>query len=408
MKKNIILTILFAMIGSTSFSQIVFEDGYFINDSNQTIHCLIKNVDWKNNPFKFEYKMSPGDAVHTADIQQVKEFGIAGISKYVRATVNIDRSSDEIKDLSTQRNPIFHQEQLFLKVLIEGKASLFFFKDESLTRFFYKTDDSAINQLVYKRYITNGNMIAQNNKFRQQLLFALRCKGIGRQNVEYLRYSKREIEKLFLIYNQSAGSDYVNYESKQDKDLFHLSIRPGVNFSSLAIDDYLSSLRSADFGNNLNLRLGIEAEYIFPFNRNKWGLIIEPTYQSFKAKSIKEASTVVGGKILENVDYKSIEWPMGIRHYFFLNDKSKIFLNVSYNIDFFSLGSKIKITRNDGSVLYSLDINPNRNLVFGAGYKFKNKYSVELRYYTKREILRYVYWSSDYKTIAIMFGYTLF
>ena len=54
--------ILFLIIG-ISFSidcnsQISYVKGYYINDSNQKINCLIRNVDWRNNPKEFEYKIS--------------------------------------------------------------------------------------------------------------------------------------------------------------------------------------------------------------------------------------------------------------------------------------------------------------------------------------------------------------
>ncbi len=74
MRKQLLLIALFTILCAESYSQIIFENGYFIDESNNKIECLIKNVDWKNNPTEFEYKFSQNDTVHKATFKTVKEF----------------------------------------------------------------------------------------------------------------------------------------------------------------------------------------------------------------------------------------------------------------------------------------------------------------------------------------------
>jgi hypothetical protein len=117
---------------------------------------------------------------------------------------------------------------------------------------------------------------------------------------------------------------------------------------------------------------------------------------------------VSGGVLIASVDYSSIEVPLSLRHYFFLNNSSKIFINASYIFDL-SSKSSIEFNRNDGSNLNSLEIETRNNLAMGIGYKQNDKYSLEVRYQTNREILgNYSFWSSEYKTLSIIFGYSLF
>ena len=172
MKKQLLILAFLSITILRSYSQIKFENGYFINDTNQKVECLIKNIDWRNNPIEFEYMLSQNAIIQKASIKTVKEFGINGVTKYIRTTVNIDRSSDDLKNMSSERNPIFQEEQLFLKVLVEGKASLLLYENGNLTRFFFKTNDSITSQLVYKQYLAE-NRISQNNYFRQQLFSRL-------------------------------------------------------------------------------------------------------------------------------------------------------------------------------------------------------------------------------------------
>jgi hypothetical protein len=61
-------------------SQISFIEGYYINNSDEKTACFIKNVDWKNNPLKFEYKSTKESEKKTLTIESVKEFEIINVS----------------------------------------------------------------------------------------------------------------------------------------------------------------------------------------------------------------------------------------------------------------------------------------------------------------------------------------
>lgn len=425
MRNQILFFVLIAFSSIESYSQIIFENGYFINESNQKTECLIKNIEWKNNPTEFEYKLTQNANIQKGGIKNVKEFGITGVSKYIRALVKIDKSSDNINNMGYNRNPIFNEEELFLKVLIEGKASLFYYEKGNLTRFFFKTNDSNINQLVYKRYlikknnthyivantpiITDNYYVTQNNYFRQQLYNDLKCMGITMRDVEYIKYKKRDLKRFFTKYNECINTGYIDFEPKQKKDLFNLSFRPGINLSNLAIQNSIPDPRDTDFGNELSFRFGIESEYILPFNKNKWGVIIEPTYQYYKSEKSKEAKDVSGGILISKINYHSIALPIGIRHYFHLNDDSKIFANISHTHNY-SRKSSFDFSRIDGSSYRPLDAKErSKTLDLGIGYKYKDRYSLEIRYQTKRNIVNdYINWYSEYKIFSVIFGISLF
>ena len=113
MKKNVALILIILAFSLKGYSQIIFEKGYFINNSNQKIECLIKNNDWKNNPETFEYKLSENSEPAIADVKSAKEFGIYSISKYIRSTVKIDKSKENLDDLSYDKEPTYVEEVLF-------------------------------------------------------------------------------------------------------------------------------------------------------------------------------------------------------------------------------------------------------------------------------------------------------
>ncbi len=395
--KNIIFVVLITFLTLNSYSQITFENGYFIDNKGSQTDCLIKNMDWNNNPTEFEYKLSENSNIIHVTIQNIKEFGILNYSKYERFTVKIDRSSERINTLSFNRNPEFTEETLFLKVIIAGNATLYQYRDKNADRYFYNMDNYT-EQLIFKSYKKTDTQVAQNKKYKQQLFLSLKCDDISMDDINGLEYYKKELMNFFIKYNKCKQDDFVNFEQtkKESKSLFNLYIRPGLKSSSLSIENNRKIGRDLDFGSALTFRIGLEAEYIMPFNKNKWALILEPTYQYFKTEGELADQTV-------KANYTSIEVPIGIRHYFYLNENSKLFINASI-LFHLNLNSKIEF-----ETIQDLDIKGANNLAFGFGYNYNKKYSIELSYQTNRDIISsYFNWGSDYSGLSIIFGYNIF
>ena len=402
-----ILLVLGIIINFNLYSQIAFEKGYFIDNSNQKIECIIKNSDWRYNPTDIEYKLYEGGEILKANIKNIAEFNIYNISKYIRSTVKIDKSSENINYLDSNKNPVFIVELLFLKVLVEGKTNLYIYENINLQRFFYSKGNSNIEQLVHKIYLNDDNIL-NNNMFKQQLWNDLKCPTIEIDKVEKLEYRKNSLINFFVEYNKCNNLDFTNYDKKVKKDLFNLTFRMHLNNSSLSIENALYKNSLTHFENKNSFGFGIETEFILPYNKNKWAIIIEPTYQNFKSEKITDVDYVSGGKLITNLDYTSIEVPLGLRHYIFINTNFKIFVNISY-IFAFNTKSYIELKGVDNSPFKTLEIKSRNNLGVGLGFKFKDKYSLEIRYHTSRNILGdYLYWQSNYNTFAIMTGYSIF
>lgn len=392
--KAVVFFSLLSILNLSSFSQIRFENGYFLLNDGKRIDCLIKNLDWKNNPKEFYYKFFKDDITKTANVEDVIEFGVINQSKYKRFDVDIDQSSEDIAWLSKTKAPTFKKDRLFLKVLIEGKASLYLYESTNITRFFMSVDTVKIEQLIFKNYFVTQGIIEQNNTFRNQLWNNLKCDQIEIKNINKLNYAQNELIDLFILYNNCNRFTIVNYDKKKKKGSFNLSIRPGINSSKFFLQNAISNTTVLEFENKLNLRFGAEAEFIIGFNKNKWAIAVEPVFQYYKSEGFANG-------VKASMDYKSIELLAQIRHYFFLNDNSKIFINGNVIYDF-PFNSSIKIEN-----YYSLGINSRLDLSFGLGYKYK-KYSCEIRYMSNRGILSdYLYWSSQYKTISLILGYTI-
>jgi len=390
-KQLLILTVLLSLITN---AQIIFEKGYYITNDDQKIDCFIKNNDWKYNPSEFDYQLYLGAEIKKASIENVKEFGIDGYSKYIRAKVKTDRSSQKLKQLTYEKNPTLKEEILFLKPLIEGSHSLYEYEDPISQTYFYAKEDGIIETLIYKKYLRSKFEIAENIQFKRQLWNNFKCDSFSQKDIELLEYNREELIKFFAKYHECHNSEFTRYDHDKKRDLFNLSIRPGLNYTSFSIDNSQTDTYDTDFGRRATFRLGIEAEVILPFNKNKWGLLFEPTYQEFKAKSENSRTTA-------EVNYRSIELPIGLRHYFFLNENNTFFINGICLFDF----------TNDSFIHFNsvptFEFVSNINFGFGIGYKYNNRYGIELRYHSNRELLKnYSSWSSDYKTVSFIIGYS--
>ncbi|MEM6524205.1 MAG: tRNA modification GTPase [Bacteroidota bacterium] len=380
-----------------SYSQVTYEKGYFLHNSGEKIECLIENLDWKNNPLSFSYKLTENSDIQKANVEEVKEFGVYDFVKYIRKTVDIDLSRDEPSNLSDTRRPIFNKKTLFFKVLLESEVSLLMYENSSLRRFFLNVTDSTY-QLIFKSYQSINKTIRQNNRYKQQLANTLTCSSITAQKIENLEYKRKNLMIFFIEYFKCRDLTYVNYVKKKKRDLFNLSFRIGLNQSSLSIENKNNILtrRAVDFEDGPIFSFGIETEFLLPFHKNKWSVIIEPTYRYFITSEVISRGNV-------EVEYEFLEIPIGIRRYFFVNDASKFFVNGSVVNDI-DMNSTIDFEQDT-----DLEIQSAVNFSLGVGYKRNDKFLLELRYFTGREVLtQFIDWSSSYKNFSLILGYSIF
>lgn len=403
MKKLILFFTL--LIPILSFSQITFEKGYFIDNSDNKTECLIKNLDWRNNPVSFNYKIDEASQINTGTLKDIKLFEIYNHAKYVRATLKIDRSSSDLSKLSDTGIPVFVEETLFLEQLVDGDADLYKYVNGNLFRYFFQVGNQDIEQLIYKPFEVEPTMIAYNEEYKHQLETALICASMNSEKIKTTAYKEKDLTSLFLKYNKCADPDF-EFKSKTAKGVLNLSLRPRMNFASLVLANSNSKSRF-EMENKISFGLGAEAEYVFPFNKNKWSIIIEPTYQSYKAEKTTDVNNLSGGKLITTVVYNSIELPLGLRHYMYLNAQSKLFINLQYVIDL-NVNSSIDFKRSDNATFNSIHVRSVPNLALGVGYNYNEKYGVEFRFFNNREVTAdYYYWLSKYQNMSLILSYKL-
>jgi hypothetical protein len=407
------LTLFLFLITLTTYAQGKYQQGYFIDMNNNRVNCFIKDIDKAATPEKFDYRLTEGGERLTGTINTIKEFGIGDRKKYVRATIKLDKSlyhTTDIGRFSNEKSPVFEEVTVFLNVLVDGDASLYMYEYGSLRRYFFKTTESEIYPLVYKKYVFidegfgSTDQLKENKEFHQQLFNQVNCGNMQAGDIMKISYTRRELVKHFDEYNTCKGIDYVNYDSKQTQTVFNVNLRPGI---ALGEKVFNGGRWDGKFENKMVFRFGVEFEILLPFHKNKLAIIIEPNYINYKSENVPVNFQVTEtGSSVVNLSsyYEAIEVPVGLRYYFYLNSDSKLFVNAAY-LPSSTINSKITREGNDITQLGSPT-----GYAFGAGYNFNNKYAVEVQYSTRETIYQGPgsLMNTNFNAISILLSYNLF
>lgn len=393
MKSQIILLCLL-FLSTICFGQNNVKKGYYIDEDNNRVECLIRYFAWKSNPSFFEYKKSDNDSFKKLTIDDVKEFAIDDVCKYEKHTVDIDRSTTNLDNMNNKRASEFKSETLLLKVHVEGKATLYGYSENSLTRFFYKLDDGTLKQLIYKQYINDNNELATNNGYKQQLLNNMKCVSITKNQIQKLKYHTVSLSKHFSEYNTCQGYAFTNFEAKPKRKRLAFTPRFGIRSATLDTKIHTFENRYFETGDIRTFRYSLEVDYTLDILNNNLAILFEPTYQYLAYEQALESNYV-------EVDFKSIELQTGLRYYFNFTKKASLFLNGSFIFDM-PLRSDM-IYRNSSN----LSMRNSFGFAGGVGFKFFNL-SLEFRQQSVRNMLALAPNSTgDFTCYSFILGYKL-
>ena len=398
------LSVFLFCISFITYSQSTFRPGYFIDEAGNRTNCLIKDLDWRDNPTEFSFKIEEDGQERVQTLSGVVEFGVNDKSKYQKFEVQIDRSRDKIEDLDNSFAPNFNEETLFLKVLIEGQVSLYSYQAQTLQRFFIRTANSSrVQQLVFKKFVTaaNPDQVSINQTYKQQLRNVLQCNGSG-PKVENMLYARKDLRKAFINYYECQGLEYEDFDLTDRSELINITLKAGISGSSfIAKNDDLKYLENGtliptniQFPTSIAVRISAEIEFVLPYKNGVWAFALEPNYQWYKA------SYTTPGQDAQ-IDYTNLEIAAGPRRYFNISEKSRLYAGASAGLNFLNSDSFLIATNQILEVKNSLSI------ILSGGYKFSDKISIEGRYMLDKDLLQaYNSWFGPFSNFALLAGYT--
>lgn len=390
------LPFLLILITTICFSQNYFEKGYIINNNGERIECFIKNEDWKSNPTEIAYKSNLDSESKTANLQNTSEFGIDIFFKYIRVTVDMERTTMDLNNYNYDRTPKFKTETVFLKALKESDISLYSYEENNLHLYFIKKGTNKIEQLINKPYKLDEARVDYYQYYKQQLINSLQCDGL-KADIEKTGYNKSGLMEVFEKYYKCSGQTVKEISKDKGKTEIKFYVTPGVTLRSYKLER-AGENATADFAAKPSARIGAEMEVILPFNHAKWALFIEPNYETYSfSKEIPTYNNVT-------IEEQTIYAPIGVRHYMLINKNSKLFLDLALNL-FIAKNSK----GNYGATDENFEVKDKNNLVCGLGYAYK-KYRLEVRFDLDStvELTSENHIQAESKAFSFIFGYNFF
>jgi hypothetical protein len=369
-----ILLVLLLFTSSILQAQITFEPGEITDTTGHTSRCLIMYKEWRQVPAAIRYKVNENGTLMDATPGNTREIRINNYCRYIAFQVKIDRSSEILKYYSHQREPEWEESRIFLQILVEGKASLYYYEDNQSSGYFYSKDGSNPEQLVCKQYYTDieGKQVNENNTFRQQLWMNLRCEGTSLKTLEELQFNRSALISYFRKYNECSNSSSIVYWRKP-KGHISLGLSAGLTGTTIqANNTWLPDIKNYPF--SFSPFFSAELAYILPFNRNKWELVFNPALMRNKTKDEHYIYRC-------RSDFKAIDFALGARYNMFLGGNNRLFVNFFYIPEVvLDLNSNISIENK-----WTMKLNPDYTIAFGAGYSFK-RLTIEARHSPQRII----------------------
>lgn len=406
---KIVFNILCLLIGYCGYSQPQYEQGYYLDKEGNQINGFIKNMDWRNNPSQIKFRSRISEPTQEIELASMNGFKIEGSSEYYKFNVQIDRSSNNIKSLSEEKDPINVEETLLLRLILDGDIKVFMYTEPGLVRFFYLENGSKIpEQLVYKQYkyyeegyqLTSENLLYQN-----QLRDLLSCHAIHEYTFKLLKYKQEDMIKIFSKYFDCINSYYELAIQEKNELKFSVALRQGFRFFPFEMNNDINAIGEAKFDNNLSYSTSVVLEYFIPFYGYRWSMVIEPTYQYYNKETTVPYPSLGNpdDKMPVYIRYSSIEVPIGCRFYAFGNETLKSYLGAQFTFDIVNKDSRIYAERRD---LMDIDIKSEPNGSLSTGLILKNRLGMEIRYNFSRELFRhYALWTSNYSGTSIMISF---
>ncbi|WP_396591843.1 hypothetical protein [Allomuricauda sp. R78024] len=187
---------------------------------------IVKYSGWVKTPAEIEIKSDKETAIYKPS--QILGFDIEG-DRYLSKTVDLNITKQDIQNLSDFKELKSVRKQVFLKVIVQGNANLYTYKDNR-THYFVEKGGEIIELI---RLIRSTR--SPFNKYVGQLNILLSdCQKLSKN--ENVQFNKTNLKRTIIAYNkcQSGESSFIE---KKHPIQFSLYAIGGYKLTSYGIDN---------------------------------------------------------------------------------------------------------------------------------------------------------------------------
>jgi hypothetical protein len=263
--RKITLLLALVLFGKILLAQENFQPGYIIDNNGNKIEGYIDYQKWAQNPVKIRFKKNldssseiyfPG-SISSFYVHDEMSFYIKD-EMYVSATVDIDMTPQDVKELTSESKGIIETKTVFLALYLKGKYNLYHYRDiNNKVHYFIKANDDEIKELIYRTYLKekeNKSVIIYNEHYKKTLKYYFKDDPTIIKYVDRLDYTDKQLVKILTIYSENMGVTTRRFfQNAQKKAKLELNLLAGFYNSSIKVKDNKSSNLGYTFGLGLNL-----------------------------------------------------------------------------------------------------------------------------------------------------------
>jgi hypothetical protein len=363
--KNYLL-VFFLLFNTIMNAQVKTEKGYYIDAQGIKHQGEFKNFFFDAN--NLVYSFTEKGATKNIDLSQVEEFAVGGV-KYQKKMFYYDPEAKlDFQQISSSPDYNEQVKTSLVEVLVEGQYSLYRYVEGGVPTFFYSIDGNDLNTLIYKKYLDKNSIIQENNSFVNQLMNQFPdSKFNSKIDFKSIKYRSSDLIDFFTKIN---GKKYVS-EKKID---LRFNLFAGYSIHSMNID-----FQTIDYGTQTYNHFTAMPEFEMVFNKykkNPLSLYVNVKYHKFNKDYIEEFERE---NLLTLISYEALNFSLGTKKYFLANEKSAFYgkFGIGFNT---VLDSEVLAPIYAWNIRF-LDLSGQTfGFNVGLGYKFLDKYMVELDY----------------------------
>lgn len=409
-------------------AQINLCEGFYVNLNGDTVKGKVDFQNWLSNPDKINFTTSGLDKdIKPLSPNELKLFKFFRKDKfeefYVSKKMRLELSQSNLSNLSSESKPIWSDSMdLFLKVLVKGRLTLYLYHDNikinnnyvGKDHFFIEDSSGNIEELIYKKYVNSSNVTQLNEEFKSQLLKkVIDCSKTSIDEINRLQFKYNQIIRAISDYNK-CFNEPIFYEFKFEKRHKEFGFLAGSMMTKIG-------MTNSDLPYSLFPTAGVYAKIPFGLTSPKVNLLCEllPVFYSGKTEYlfINNDKSEFGAKdkykygsirlntllgYTRNLDkIQSVTLIGGISLGYIFNSK----VNHYYIMKKDFLGN-VTIDESNKDFVDTDGRKIEQGLVLGAKYK-RNKIGLDLRYTITNGWERRVAYQTYVKSISLMISYSL-
>jgi len=420
MYKLVILFLTFLYYHHAS-AQSNYLPGYIIKSEGETVRGFIDFQEWRINPKKIRFKTNESEKSTVMTAETMKGFGIDNKESYVLRAVDVNIAPIKLTALTTSREPIFEKKTVFLRVLVDGKANLYFLYDAvGKEHYFIEKNDLPAEELIYTEYfkMVKGKRIAAPfDQYKGQLNKTLsNCDKLF-PLLKDAEYKRIDLMSIFETYNTcDSASDPTSIKREKVKFQVESGVLVGLGANTLNFTGTITyDLGDMDFGISPAYSFGGYLNLQGERSRGRYALRNELIYNSIGGsvhhENIQSEDVYTISDIKLNLGYLQLNT---LFRYTIPTEKIRPYINVG-------AGMGVVITKvneiDRERKFYALPTNETNkalneikrqdfSAVAGLGIATA-RLSSELRFEFGKKIVPYIFSKGDTKTLMIVVSYKL-